>query len=155
MPFGIPWKLVGYGAGLVVISLLLWAGYNNIYNRGAAEGRAVAEEALRERDVALTSLRASQAASEGYANELEDLRSAARPDPVIRLCPTNRPVPVSRPAAGTDGPAPSSGDVQGEPGQDIGPALAREADRADRLAAQLRALQEWIRAVGGEKGSTQ
>jgi hypothetical protein len=149
----VPVKLYAYAGVLVLLALgaggLYWKGKT----AGEARGEAVAQAALRERDTALASLRASQAASEGYANELEELRSNPGPDPVVRVCPKPKPVPVPGPTAGTDGPAPAAGDVPEEPGRDIGPALAREAERADRLAAQLRALQEWINGVRGAGSS--
>ena len=136
-------------AGVVLIALssgVLYYGHTQRV-KGEAAGRAIAEEARYQRDIAISALRASQEASEGYANELEDLRSAGKPDPVVRLCPKPKPLSLPGPTARTDGAAPGSGDVQEEPGRDIGPALAREAERADRLAAQLRALQDWIRGV--------
>ena len=143
----IPVKLYAYAGLLVLLGLGAGGLYLKGKTAGEARGEAVAQAALRERDNAISALQASQAASEGYASELEELRNRPRPDPVIRVCPKPT-VPVPGTAAGTDGPAPAAGDVPEEPGRDIGPALAREAERADRLAAQLRALQEWIQAVG-------
>ena len=145
----IPVRLYVYAAVLLCAAAgavgLYWKGKS----AGEARGEAVAAAALRERDQAITSLRASQQASEGYSRELEDLRNRPRPDPVIRVCPKPT-VPVPGAAPRIDGPAAPAGDVSGQPGpdsRDIGPDLAREADRADRLAAQLRALQAWIEAV--------
>ena len=146
----IPVKLYAYAGLLVLLGLGAGGLYLKGKTAGEARGEAVAQAALRERDNAISALRASQAASEGYANELEELRNRPRPDPVIRVCPKPT-VPVPGTAPRIDGPAAPAGDVPGQPGQDsrdIGPDLAREADRADRLAAQLRALQEWIQAVG-------
>ena len=137
-------------AGVLLCAAAAGAGlYWKGKTEGEARGEAMASAALRERDAAIASLEASQKASEGYASELEELRNRPRPDPVIRVCPKPT-VPVPGTAPRIDGPAAPAGDVQGQPGQDsrdIGPDLAREADRADRLAAQLRALQEWISQV--------
>jgi len=138
-------KLYLYGILALVVAGAFGGAYWKGRTAGAAHGEEIAQAALRDRDTALASLEASQKASKGYADELEVLRNTT-PDPVIRVCrPTVVSIPV--PAPGVDGTPAPAGDVQEEPGRDIGPALAREAERADRLAAQLRALQEWIRAV--------
>jgi len=138
-------------AGVALASLIGGGLYlrHTWISQGEAAGNARAEAALAQRDAAISALRASQEASRGYHEELDALRNAGRPDPVIRVCPRPSPVQVPGPTARTDVPAAPAGELPASPGsdRDIGPALAREADRADRLAAQLRALQDWINGV--------
>lgn len=142
---------------LLVLALAggAWAFHHWAYARGKAVGDAIALEAGRERDVAIAALRASQEASAGYQHELQDLRSRPVPVRTVRLCTAAKPVPVSQPAARDHGGTASPGPIPAGPGPDpgegggpdIGPDLYELAARADRLAAQLRALQEWVKAV--------
>ncbi len=94
------------------------------------------------------------AASQGYQNELTTLRAdfARRPVPVVRLCSqpaANLPAREGA-AGGLEATAAAAGLVQpgtaadSEGGPDIGPALARLADRADSLAAQCRAIINYM-----------
>ena len=76
-------------AGVVLIALssgVLYYGHTQRV-KGEAAGRAIAAEAQRQRDIAISSLRASQEASRGYHEELDRLRNPGQPDPVVRLCP--------------------------------------------------------------------
>jgi len=88
-------------------------------------------------------------AEEGYAAELERLRRAAGPVPVVRVCRDPAEVPAGGTAApGAGGPGAPGGVVPGVPnrdpiyGPDVGPGLYWLADDADRRAAQLRHLLE-------------
>jgi hypothetical protein len=94
---------------------------------------------------------AANAASQGYQNELTFLRGArdSQPVPVVRMCqPARRPasdLPAAPAAAsGSDEGAPGAGQLPPTIGRDIGPELYRQADDADDVAAQLRALQDWL-----------
>ena len=134
-------------AGVLLCAAAAGAG---LYWKGKAAGeargdaRALAAEA--QRDAAIASLEASQKASEGYARELQELRNRPVPRKPVRLCIAPN-LPVPGPSGGTDGPAAPAGELPVEPGPDIGPRLYDDARRADELAAQLRALQEWVNRV--------
>lgn len=80
--------------------------------------------------------------TQNYAQELDRLRN--KPPRVIRVCDAPSVPATGAAPGGTDDPAPEGGQLSGEAGRDIGPALYVEADRADALAAQLRALQSWV-----------
>jgi hypothetical protein len=102
-----------------------------------------------------------QEVSNGYQQELEDLRVAAAREriPVVRVCrvpadPESRRLsPAER---GPDETGAGAGQLpqaaEGDPraGRDIGAELFAEADRADELAAQARWLQEYVRGCSGE-----
>lgn len=92
-----------------------------------------------------TARRIREEVTKDYASEIERLRAAAARGPrVIRVCdapPVSQP---GSPAAGADDPGAAGGEFPSSAGRDIGPALYAEADRADTLAAQLRALQSWV-----------
>lgn len=90
---------------------------------------------------------AAQEASDSYAEELIALRAARAPARVVRVCPDTRAhVPAAPgPAAGADAPPTPGGALPPVPGPDIGQRLYSDAERADELSAQLRALQGWIR----------
>lgn len=138
-------------AGVVVLCLI--AVGVGLYFRGqiegAARGEAIAKAAMQERDTAIAALAAANKASEGYADELEAIRHRPVPVRVIRLCAAQKPVPVPGPAPGADEAGAAAGELPSGagPGRDIGPDLYREAERADALAAQLRALQGWVSDV--------
>jgi hypothetical protein len=86
---------------------------------------------------------ASQKASEGYQRELQDLRTARKPSPVVRVC--REPVPAAGSGGGRDGATPGSGELPQTAGPDIGPDLYGLADEADELAARLRACQALLK----------
>lgn len=142
---GLELRLLGY-ALLATALVGGWWYVGHLQDRAEAATRLeVAYSALvavtreRERNAAETQTR--------YQAELDGLRAGraagARP---IRVCDAPRPVPATGAAAGqSDGAAAPAGDVPAEPGRDLGPALYAEADRADELSAQIRALQDWIR----------
>ena len=84
--------------------------------------------------------------TQDYAAEIERLRTAAARGPrVVRVCDApSVPGPGAAPG-GTDDPGAAGGELPSSAGRDIGPALYAEAERADALAAQLRALQAWAK----------
>lgn len=142
---GIELRLAAY-ALLAAVLVGGWWYVGHLQDRAEAATRLeVAYSALvavtreRERNAAETQTR--------YQTELDGLRAGRTAGArVIRVCDAPRPVPASGSAAGQpDGSPAGAGSVQAEPGRDLGPALYGEADRADELSAQLRALQDWIR----------
>jgi hypothetical protein len=86
---------------------------------------------------------ASQKASEGLQDELQNLRNARKPAPAVRVCKPAKSVPQA--GGGRDGSAPGAGQLPQEAGENIGPDLYGLADDADELAARLRACQELLR----------
>jgi hypothetical protein len=80
--------------------------------------------------------------TQNYAEEMDRLRN--KPARVIRVCDAPGVPATGAAPGGTDDSRAEGGELQGETGRDIGPALYVEADRADALAAQLRALQSWV-----------
>jgi hypothetical protein len=96
--------------------------------------------AVRQEMVALKAAQAaSQKASEGLQDELQNLRNTRKPAPAVRLCKPAKPLPPT--GAGRDGTAPGAGELPQEAGPDIGADLYGLADEADELAARLRACQ--------------
>lgn len=81
---------------------------------------------------------ASHKASQDLSDELQKLRTARKPAPVIRMCKPAKQVPNS--GAGSDGPPPGAGELPQASGFDTQP-LYDLADEADELAARLRACQ--------------
>lgn len=89
-------------------------------------------------------------AEEGYAAEIERLRRAAGPVPVVRLCVSpvpavprlGAPVPGDGGAGAPGGGVPRVPDGTADGAYDFGPGLYWIADRADRQSAQLRHLLE-------------
>ena len=151
----IPWRLIGYGAGVAAILLLGWRvhawreAYNALPGVQAALER---EEACadgskcRERQKALEAAQAAKAKEvvDSYEQELSDLRGRPVPTRVIRVCRAANPGDLrdAGTAQGTDAARPGSGDVHAADEFNTGPLrdLAREADE---IAARLRALQGW------------
>ncbi len=140
----------------VVIGLVLWLG---IVVNGWRKDSLALEDAQAERDQAIADLllrteqfRDVQEASNVYQRELADLRIAAVREriPVVRLC---RAVPKAAAVApaerGPDEASPGAGPLPqaGEANRDIGPELFDLLDEADEVAAQLRALQNYIKAT--------
>lgn len=142
---GIELRLLGY-ALLAAALVGGWFYVGRLQDRAEAANRLEVQYAAlvavtreRERNAAETQAR--------YQTELEGLRAGrAAGARVIRMCDAPRSVPAAGGTTGQpDGAPASAGSVPQEPGRDIGPALYREADRADELSAQLRALQDWVR----------
>lgn len=153
----LPWRLIAYSMAAVAVLAIGWQvhGWRQGYlGKAAAEARTAEIAQQASEAMALLAERHRQAleASEKHQNELSTLRAArdaAPPAPVLRLCREPRvPAPGSRssPAPGPDAAAAPSGEFQEETRFDTRP-LYDEADRADELAARLRALQEWVRAT--------
>jgi hypothetical protein len=137
-------RLIGYAiaagaAVLVVTTVLSWRA--DAKKLPQVEMQLAATLAAQE-----TARRIRQEVTQDYAAEIERLRTAAARGPrVIRVCDAP---PVSGPGAapgGTDDPGAAGGELPQAAGRDIGPALYAEAERADALAAQLRALQAWAK----------
>lgn len=84
-------------------------------------------------------------AEDQYHDELtKNLQPVAVPEPVVRLCVSPRPKSLPQASTHPSGPpsAPTAtGPLPPVAGPDIGPKLYAEADRADKIAAQLRALE--------------
>jgi hypothetical protein len=93
---------------------------------------------------------AAQGVSNAYQLRLVDLENAARnrPTRVVRLCDDQVRVPSA--GGGSDGS--SEGGVSHPAGPDIGRGLEDLAKDADKCAAQLKALQDWVKTVANSKG---
>ena len=110
---------------------------------GKHEGREDIREEIREglAKQDRTNRSVSRETVNSYRAEIERLRN--KPARVVRLCRNDGlPVAVSTPRI--DDSSTPGGELQEGPGRDLGPSLYSEADRADALAAQLRALHEWM-----------
>lgn len=80
----------------------------------------------------------------------EDLAAIAnRPPPrTVLVCPKGGAVlPRAAGGANPEGGAGVPAAAGGEAGRDLGPFIAAEADRADRCAAQLNKLIDWVDSV--------
>jgi hypothetical protein len=132
------WIKAGLAAAvLVALGFLAWTVHG--WHRDAQQLEAV------RRDMAAlqAAQAASQKASEGLQNELEELRSSRKPAPPVRVCKPAKPVPQA--GAGRDDPATGAGELPKEAGPDIGADLYGLADDADELAARLRACQALLK----------
>lgn len=146
-------------AGAVLLALLGWLAltvngwHKDSLRVAAVEARSaeIAKQAAQTIALVQSQLKSSQEASRGYSEELETLRSARKPAPVVRLCrPAANPVPAgSDPAARVDGGAAPAGLVREDAAGDreVGQALFNVAEEGDRCSAQVRALQGWIKAT--------
>lgn len=108
----------------------------------AAQVAAIQAAAAREQEA--KDARTVQDAEDQYREELAKNASVAAPVPVVRLCDDPRPSPLPKTQGHPSGPpsaAPAPRPLPPVPRPNVGPALYAEADRADQLAAQLRALQ--------------
>jgi hypothetical protein len=154
----VPWKLVG--AGLAAFALFVLLIRINVWHdaHNALPGVQAALEAeqacadgsqCKAREIKLQEAVGHETVRivTGYEAELAAIR--ARPARVVRLCPETRAGGVrgTGPAAAPDGTGPAAGLVSGQAGGDLGPDLYRLARDADEVAARLRALQEWNRAL--------
>lgn len=88
---------------------------------------------------------ASRKASEGYQNELEEIRNRPAPTQPVRLCVKRPPLPSAgsgpSPALPASGVLPSTDGSDYQEGPDIAADLLRLADEADEVAAKGRATQ--------------
>lgn len=154
----IPWRLIGYVAGMAMLVVMGWRihvwheafkAYPAAVAALEAEQACAAGSKCAERQAALQARQAaiSETVVAGYEQELAQLRD--RPPAVpVRLC---RPAPAgdlrpASPAGPADGAAPS-GDVPLEASGDIGQRLFDLADSADAEALKLRYLQQWSAAM--------
>lgn len=159
---GLPWRLIG---AVVLVLAVAACGWRVSVWRGAYEALPGVQDALsreeacedgsrcRERQIALQEAagHATVVAVESYEAELAALRSRPPVRRVVRLCADPGPDYLSRTpsTAGTHGTGPASGVVHEAAGPDIGADLYQLARDADAVAARLRALQEYSRAIAG------
>lgn len=152
---GIAALLAFLGGGVYVNHLRVQAGKYEVA-RDALTALSAAHDEYKQQHEKLDTERAK--ASQGYIDEVNQLRAdnAARPADAVRLCvnPARPSVPaVAHAASGSGAGAAAAAVVQPgtapdyREGQDIGPDLARLAERADTLAAQCRAA---LHFVGGQ-----
>ena len=145
------WRIA---AGAAVVALILWAGWlvmswrDDSHHLAAVTAQLAAERASHAREIALAAK-----ASKDYHDELDSIRTARQPVPVVRLCRAAPAVPASTPGRTDDSPAASGVGLSGsqggdQPGPDIGSDLDQIAARCDAVTAQLRALQGWELSVG-------
>jgi type II secretory pathway pseudopilin PulG len=141
---GLEARLIGYlvaaGAAILVVTTVLgWR--TDAKKLPQIEMQLAATLAAQE-----TARRIRTEVTQGYANELERLRTAAARGPrVIRVCDSTSVPATGAAPGGTDDTGTSGGELPQTTGRDIGPPLYSEADRADALAAQLRSLQDWVK----------
>lgn len=144
------WRI---GLAALVLLVLGWVGFvvngwhKDSLALSAAEART--EQIQREAAQTIATLKAAQEAaqkaSQGLQDELQKLRHARKPAPVVRLC---KPAPVPSPGegrGGRDGAGPGTGELPATPGRDIGGDLYGLADDADEVAARLRACQALLK----------
>jgi hypothetical protein len=128
------------GAILAVFAVLSFAAYKvNSWRQDALQLGAVRQEMVELK----AAQAASQKASQGLQDELQNLRNTRKPAPPVRLCKPAKPVPEA--GTGRDGSAPGAGELPQEAGRDIGGDLYGLADEADELAARLRACQDLLK----------
>ena len=157
----IPWRAVAAVAGVAGVALMGWrvTAWHGAYEALPGVREALAREEAcadgsrcRERQRALEAAQAAKSKEvvDGYERELADVRGRPVPVRTVRLCPDRGNVPGARPARPADGPGAPAADVPEAPGRDLGPDLYQLARDADEIAARLRALQEWNRALAQE-----
>jgi hypothetical protein len=135
-----PFGYLRIAAIVAVVSALSFAAYKvNSWRQDALQLGAVRQEMVELK----AAQEASQAASQGLQDELQNLRNTRKPAPVVRMCKPAKPVPEA--GAGRDGSTPGAGELPQEAGRDIGGDLYGLADEADELAARLRACQDLLK----------
>lgn len=157
----LPWRLIGAVGLVAVVALMGWrvTRWHDAYAalpglRDALAREEACEEGSQCADrVAALTARHDAIAKEVIADHERELADiAARPVPVqpVRLCRPRGAGRVSNGASASpvDGAA-SSRELPLEAGKDIAVELYRLADEADTVAARLRALQAYTRAVAG------
>lgn len=119
----------------------------------AAEVACQAPSKCAERVAALQAAQAavSQQVVQSYEQEIAVLRDRPVRTRTVRLCPEAAAGDVrdADPAGSPDGAGPGTGIIHGQAGPtpDIGPSLYALAAEADEIAARLRALQSWNKAL--------
>lgn len=136
-------RLIAGGATLVAILGGLWYFGHVRFSAGQENVRAEIRRALENQG--RVNRRVSRETVAGYRAEIERLRNRPGVRRVVRVCAEPVGVPVAGAATGVDDPGAAGGELPTVAQRDIGPELYAEADRADALAAQLRALHEWIK----------
>jgi hypothetical protein len=126
--------------GLLVGSVLSWK-----------HGKEIAELKLAHREQMVKGWQAAHRVNERVTEQFnEDLAVIANrpmPRPVL-VCRTGGTVlPGAAAGTGAETPGGLPPEARGEVGRDLGPYIAGEADRADRCAAQLNRLIDWINTV--------
>ncbi len=139
IPFGGPLFWLKAGGIAALVAVLAFAGIRITgWHRDSLALGAVRQEMAQLK----AAQEASHKASEGLQHELQELRSARKPAPSVRLCKQPQSVPEG--GTGRDGST-LDGDLPPEVGENIGPDLYGLADEADELAARLRACQSLVR----------
>jgi hypothetical protein len=135
-----PLLYIKLGIAVLVLGICAAFAYKvNSWRQDALELGAVRQEMVELK----AAQAASQEASQGLQDELQNLRNTRKPAPVVRMCKPAKPVPEA--GAGRDGSTPGAGELPQEAGRDIGGDLYGLADEADELAARLRACQELLK----------
>ena len=161
---GLPWRAIGAVALVLAVAALGWrvTRWHDAYEalpglQSALEREETCEGGSKcyERQRALQEAagHATVVAVESYEAELAALRARPAVRRVVRLCADPGPdhMPGTSPAPGADGASPAAGLVHGPAGRDLGPDLYDLARDADEVAARLRALQAYSRAVAGQQ----
>ena len=162
LPGAIPWRLIGYGAAVAAILLLGWRvhAWREAFKAYPAAVAALKAEQGCEvgskcsaRQAALEARQAqvSKEVRDDYEKELADLRNRPVPARVIRVCRAANPGDLSGAGAtaGAHGAAAPGGIVLGSDEFSTAP-LRELAREADEIAARLRALQGFNRALSGK-----
>lgn len=158
---GLPWRLIGAAGLVVAVALAGWriSTWRDAYRTLPGVQDALArEEACQdgskcfERQRAFTEAVGHETTRivTDYEAALAEIRDRPVPDTPVRLCRPRGTGRVSNGASASpvDGAA-SSRELPLEAGKDIAVELYRLADEADTVAARLRALQAYTRAVAG------
>lgn len=153
-------KLGGLLAAAVAVAALLWI--VNDWRTDAARVPILEQRLADQRATLIEERRMKKeanAASEGYQDEIENLRvtRATAPAFPVRLCrkPAAAGLQLHPAEPGPDGAGPAVGMVSGggradlEQGPDIGPELRDLLYRADQVSAQARGLQDDARRKAG------
>ena len=158
----LPWvRIAAFAVAATAIAVVIWrlVAWHSAYDalpqvQAALEAEQVCGEgskcAARVAALKATEAAISAGVVRDYENELQALRDRPPVTRVIRVCRQANPGDVSGtgPAGSADGTTAGTGIVSGSVEFDPRPLfeLAREADE---LAARLRALQDWNRALAG------
>jgi len=152
----IPWRLIGWVA---IVAAVAFAGWRVSAWKASHEALPAVRDALeaeveckagstceaRQRELQEAAQAKTIEVVNDYEAELAALRS--RPVRTVRVCPDSGDMRHARAAGPADGAGPGSGVIPGAAGRDIGPDLYQLARDADEVAARLRALQDWNRAL--------
>lgn len=157
---GLPWRAIGAIALVLAVAACGWrvSVWRDAYKALPGVQDALSREEAcedgsrcyeRQRGLQEAAGHATVVAVESYEAELAALRARPAVRRVVRLCADPGPdhMPGTSPAPGADGASPAAGLVHGPAGRDLGPDLYDLARDADEVAARLRALQEYSRAV--------